>query len=254
VHEGVHSHAGDVHHEPTPDWTQPEIAAAELWGDTGHIEKHTDLNTPFGEFHDGALDWSGNQFTDFSIPEFAGHIAIHGTPVEDMQLWDEQQSPMSCAVATSCMMFRSIGLDISESTLTDLFQTKGIYDPVTGTEPSQIDGVLNDYLDSIGSDHHAEHIHGFDLHDMEMLLDAGIRPLIGLDATQLTPVNAMLNDCGIIPSAGHAVQLTGIIENEGQLVAILNDPGAPDGMFEEIPWEQFMHAASFFAFDSVFVV
>jgi len=52
-----------------------------------------------------------------------------------------------------------------------------------------------------------------------------------------------LNDCGILPEQGHAVQPTSIEHTpEGDFVR-LNDPGRPDGAGIRIPWEQFADAA-----------
>jgi hypothetical protein len=162
-----------------------------------------------------------------------------------MDLWDLQDDPCSCAVATTNMMFRSLGLDPGEDAIADVFEEMGIYDPATGTNPFLIDDVINELAEHEDLDIQATEISGFDEEDLGDLLDAGVRPLVGVDSGEL------YDDSYVPPDTGHAVQVTGLIESpEGDFV-VINDPGFPEGAGQTIPLNRFMAAADDFGFSAV---
>ena len=97
---------------------------------------------------------------------------VHGSPIEDIDLWDLQDDPCSCAVATTNMMFRSLGLDPGEDVIADVFEEMGIYDPAYGTDPYLIDDVINELADYADLDIEATEISGFDEGDLAELLEA----------------------------------------------------------------------------------
>jgi hypothetical protein len=182
------------------------------------------------------------------VEPFTGYeefYEVHGSPIEDMDLWDMQDDPCSCAVATTNMMFRSLGLDPGEDVIADVFEEMGIYDPAWGTDPYLIDDVINELAEHADLDVQATEISGFDEEDLSELLDAGVRPLVGVDSGEL------YDDDYVPPDTGHAVQVTGLIESpEGDFV-VINDPGFPEGAGQTIPLNRFMAAADDFGFSAV---
>jgi len=174
---------------------------------------------------------------------YANFYEVHGTPAEDMALWDEQDGPMSCAVATTNMMFRSLGLDIGEDVLAVDFANKGAYDPYQGTNTSAIDDVINSFAHEHGLDASAVSAHARSTDDFEKFLDAGFKPMVIVDSAEACPIpgSALLNESGLIPDSCHAVMLTGIEHTEGGSFAVLNDPGY--GAAIRIPLDTFLGAA-----------
>jgi hypothetical protein len=146
------------------------------------------------------------------VEPFTGYeefYEVHGSPIEDMDLWDLQDDPCSCAVATTNMMFRSLGLDPGEDAIADVFEEMGIYDPATGTNPFLIDDVINELAEHEDLDIQATEISGFDEEDLGDLLDAGVRPLVGVDSGELYDDSYVPPDTGAADDFGFsAVSLT----------------------------------------------
>ena len=178
-----------------------------------------------------------NQY-DVTLSGYENFMEIHGTPFEDLTLWDQQDDPNSCAVATTNMMFNSLGFDIGEDLLADYFQETGIYDYSLGTDPHLIDDVINDLATMANADFHATEIHGLDELTLKNELDAGNPLLVAIDAGEIYDYSP--------PGSGHAIQVTGIIETAGEKVVVINDPGFAEGAGYQVPWEDFMSAAAFF--------
>jgi len=239
----------DLDNNMTPDLLMPESWADAIWGGV--------------EFPDGGTFATEDPFMpmmetcrDFSFPNFDELWEIHGTPVEDMLLWDEQDDPNSCAVATTNMMFHSLGIDVGESELAHAFEAYGIYDPAIGTDPTLIDDVINDIAAHTGLPVHATEIKGFTEGDLIKMVDNGVRPLVSIDPTDLYAEHdggavKMTKEFFGIPDAGHAVQVTAIINSaEGKFV-VLNDPGGPGGAGIKWPMSRFMDAAADFGFEAI---
>ncbi|MCE9616536.1 MAG: hypothetical protein K8T26_19855 [Lentisphaerae bacterium] len=194
-------------------------------------------------------------YTDYAIPSVVAPFDVTGTPAEDMALWDPQDDPASCAVATTNMLFRTVGIDVGEANVAYVFEEAGIYDPATGTDIDHIDAVIDAIADAAGLDVHAESVTGFTPESLEEMVNSGVRPLVGVDSSELyDPMTQTLNEAGLIPNAGHAVQVTGIVHTtEGDFV-VINDPGFPDGAGMQIPMDQFMDAAEDYGFKAVALV
>lgn len=180
---------------------------------------------------------------------------IHGTPLEDMALWDQQDDQNSCAVSTTDMLLRTEGIDVDESVIAAIFESRGIYDPDIGTNPELIDDVLNEMAVRADLNFHAVEVDGFTQASLQEMLDDGVRPLVCVDSSELAGDDArMLNEMGLIPDMGHAVQVTGIVHNnEGDFV-VINDPGTPDGAGAMIPMERFLDASGDFGNTAVAVL
>lgn len=224
------------------DWIHPDVAADQIWSESVVTSTTTsdEVLSQIGE----AFEWHSQKFSDFAVPDFLNFPEVHGTPLEDLALWEEQDAPFSCAVATSSMLFSSIGVDASEPQLAEIFEQFGIYDPAQGTDVSMISHVLNRICLDSGLDHFASDIDDFNLDDLTTLLDNHIRPLIAVNASKLEdPIVTLMNDIGLVPDSPHAVQLTGLLENG---MAMLNDPGRTDGGGFEIPISMLLDACSDF--------
>jgi|GEM_PF-1562574 len=201
------------------------------------------------------LIYDDTTYDDLSFSGYNELYEVHGTPAEDMALWDPQDDPMSCAVATTNMMFRSVGLDIGEDSIAEVFEQANIYDPAIGTNPHEIDDVINAMARANDLDLHAEEFRGFTPDSLEEMLEQGIRPLIAVDSAELHDSGRqMLNELGIIPQAGHAVQLIGIERGEDGDYVVINDPGFPEGAGYKVPMERFRGAAEDYGFLGVAVI
>jgi len=204
---------------------------------------------------DSLADFDGT-YDDLSFPGYAELYDVHGSPSEDMALWDPQDDPMSCAVATTNMLFRSVGInDVGETQIAEVFEKAGIYDPSGGTNPDLIDDQINIMAREMGLEVHAEEFSGFTPDSLAEMLDSGVRPLVGVDSSELyDPITRTLNEVGLIPDAGHAVQVTGIVHGDDGDFVVINDPGFPGGAGQQIPMEQFMDAAEDYGFKGVAVM
>ena len=224
---------------PVIDWYDPatQVTADDIWGD----------------LEDGAEadPWLAppELVASVGFGDFAEEFTTHGTPLQDLAVWREQDHPYSCAVASTSMILQTYGVECTEQQMADIFTETGIYDPEAGTAPSQIDETLNAVFEKQGMALQARELNGFTIEDLEGLLDGGVRPLIALDAIETLPgaeSSALMEFLGI-PEAGHAVQLTGIVEAaDGTKSVVLNDPGRPDGAGLSIPLETFMNACDDF--------
>lgn len=221
---------GDVDFLGNTDFTDS------IWVDFNEfdVEEAVDLNnSSIGVFGESIFQSAG---FDVNPSHYQEYMEAHGTPLKDLALFDQQDSPFSCAVATTNMIFKSIDLEIGEELLSDIFKERGIYDPSSGTDPYKIDDVIND-LALIGNfPFHATELQGFTEEILKQELDAGNPLFVGVDA-------GVLQD-SLPPGSGHAVLLTGIVESDTGKMAIINDPGTPDGAGQVVPYERFILAAS----------
>jgi hypothetical protein len=226
----------------------PSLAAEQLWdgieaivdGAASLVSTSYILN-PFETF-----EVLNGGFDSFDFSGFDELNNTYGTPAEDMALWDYQDDLNSCAVATTSMLFRAFGYDFGESLLADCFEITGSYDPSLGTQVALIDDTINSISEALNLGLVSTEINGFNAADLGQMLDSGVRPLIAVNALALSPdsMTQTLNDLGVLPDSGHAVQLIGIVETPEGSCAIINDPGYPDGAGRQIPLDAFMSAAA----------
>jgi len=215
-------------------------SARSIWNDS---DATTDSETPLSD----PLVVDHDMYNDLSFAGYDELYEVHGTPLEDMALWDPQDDPMSCAVATTSMMFHSIGVEhISESGIAEEFQELGIYDPATGTDTSHLADSLNRMCRELGIEAEAVAISGATVKDWAEMLGRGTRPQLFIDATELDPLGRALNDLGLIPGSPHAVQLIGIEDGPNGCTAIINDPGSPDGSGLQVPMDVLRDASQDF--------
>ena len=230
-----------------PDMLAVSDHSQDIWGDVdesvyGAEGQHA---TAEGETLDDEVSFAAfaETYDAMTFDGYANFYELHGTPIEDMAFWDKQDGPNSCAVATTNLMFRAIGLDIGEDVLAEDFANKGAYNPYQGTDTSAIDDVINSFAYEHGIDAHAVTAHANSTEDFENLLDAGFKPMVIVDSAEANPMpeNAILNEIGLIPDSCHAVMLTGIEHADGASFAIFNDPGYDAAV--RIPMSTFLGAA-----------
>ena len=232
----VHEAAIDVDGDGTPDILVQADAAQDIWGDVD--------GTASGDVPDDLYAAMAGVCDELVFPGYADLMATSGTPDADMALWDQQDAPMSCAVATTNMMFKSMGLDMGEDVIANTLQNYGVYDPTEGSRIDILDNAINMMAETIGLDIEAHTLSGADVEDLESMLENGVRPLIAVDGAELYSGagERALNDLGILPDAPHAVQLIGIEHTPEGDFAVINDPGYPDGAGARIPMDTFNDA------------
>jgi len=237
----------DTDGDLSPDFFAAVDSSGTIWGDVDSVSGMEHAH----EFANLESEGASDSFT----VGFADYNEIHGSPIEDMGLWEQQDDPMSCAVASTNMMFRTVGLDVDESVTAAIFESRGIYDPEIGTNPALIDDVINEIAIRGNLDFHAEEVNGFTPESLQEMLDGGVRPLVCVDSSELYDGgDRLLNEMGLIPDTGHAIQVTGIVHNEEGDFVVINDPGLPDGAGQMIPMETFMNASDDFGNTAVAVV
>lgn len=226
--------------------------AKAIWGDlaTGNVDGvvatlNECVEVPLVDAED-CYDALACTYEDLDFEGYDDYYSLHGTPAEDMGLWDHQDAPYSCAVATTNMMYRSFGVDFGEDALSEAFQQLGIYDPAAGSNVYAIDDAINLISATQGVDAHAVTVHAQSADDFVALLDAGFRPMVAIDTYEIEfgGVERCLNDVGLLPSAGHAVQLTGIVDTPDGTFAIVNDPDRGAGI--HVPIDTFLDATEDF--------
>ena len=232
----VHGAAVDVDGDGTPDILVQADAAQDIWGDVD--------GTAPGDLPDDMYAAMAGVCDELIFPGYADLMATSGTPDADMALWDQQDAPMSCAVATTNMMFKSMGMDVGEGLVADIFEELDVYDPIQGSKVDYIDDAINIMAATGGLDIQAETMTGLDVDDLDNLLQHGVRPLIAVDGAELYSGagGRLLNDLGLLPDAPHAVQLIGIERTPEGDFAVINDPGFPGGAGQRIPMDAFTDA------------
>ena len=235
-----------------PDMLALTDHSQDIWGDVdesvdGGEGQHA---TAEGETLDDEVSFAAfaETYEAMTFDGYANFYEVHGTPVEDMALWDKQDGPNSCAVATTNMMFRSMGIDVGEDLLAREFLEQGIYDVDAGTNVHAVDDVINAFAAENEIDVQALTLHASTVEEFEAILDSGVKPLVAVDSYELTynDEDRLLSNCGLIPTAGHAVQLTGIEHTSQGSFAILNDPDPSHGAGFKIPLDAFLDASADF--------
>jgi hypothetical protein len=200
-----------------------------LWGD---VNDSVDLN-PYSVF-DGEYD-------DLSFPGFDEINDVHGTPIADMALWDQQDGENSCVMASANMAFRAQGIDIGEAQIAEICQQENIYTPQGGARLDLLDDVINKHW---GDQVSAEEVHNFTPENLNDWLDKGITPIVGIDPTELYYGDESLAESlGLPPDMGHAVVPTGTFEEDGVKMVVLNDPSGIMGPGITVPLDRFMDSA-----------
>jgi len=239
----IEASGSDVTGDFFPDIPTTFEMAHEIWGDT--LDPVNDIISAI-TFNDAPIFDS----LDTGIPGFNEIWATYGTPYEDMALWDAQDDPFSCAVASTNMMFRSLGFDPGEALLSEIMQDNGVYDPYSGTSPSLLTPMLNDICTEAGLDISAYDFQWETPGDLAQILESGARPLLSIDATELYADESIpLHELGFLPDSGHAVQLIGLTDGPDGPMVILNDPDVGAGI--EVPFDRLFSAGDDFGFHGV---
>ncbi len=179
-------------------------------------------------------------------------LEIHGDPFGELANFDCQDGENSCAVATTGMIFKSLGYDFGEDVLSEAFESLGAYAPSTGTHLHMVADTVNTLAEHAGLPLSASEVHGFTVDQLKSMLNSGDRLLVGVDSYELYRESGLtMAELSNYPDCGHAVQLTGILGPDDECFAVINDPGLPNGEGMTIPMKRFMDAAADFNFTAV---
>lgn len=165
---------------------------------------------------------------------------------EQKDNWHCQEAPNSCAVAVQTDILNDFGIDVSEFDLRNMAEEMGIYTHDGGTPLSEVGELLEKHGIKLNSQRF-----DFSVEDLIEAKNSGEKIIIGLDAAEIWGDPGILDNKleeitgGLIdiPSAGHAVEFKGIVEDVyGNIQVVLDDPGRPDGQNFTVPFEDFLDA------------
>ena len=164
-----------------------------------------------------------------------------------------QEAPNSCAVAVQTDILNDFGINVSEAELRDLGEDLGVFTESGGTPLEDVGKLLEHFGVEVERGHH------FDLEDLMEAKANGEKVIIGLDANEIWnapgcedhPLERMTGGFFDIPTAGHAVEFKGVVEDvAGNHYVVIDDPGHPHGHNVRIPlddfddaWDDFGHFA-----------
>ena len=164
-----------------------------------------------------------------------------------------QEAPNSCAVAVQTDILNDFGINVSEAEMRELGEEHGIFSEEGGTPLEDVGKLLE--LHGI----EVERDDGFSINDLLEAKANGEKVIIGLDANEIWnapgcedhPLESMSGGLIDIPTAGHAVEFKGVVEDfDGQHYVVIDDPGQPYGHNVRIPlddfddaWDDFGHFA-----------
>ena len=195
---------------------------------------------PISSPQDGSTDW------DRAVDNFFEML----DPTEHYHC---QEAPNSCAVAVQTDILNDFGINVSEAEMRELGEEHGIFSEEGGTPLEDVGKLLE--LHGI----EVERDDGFSLNDLLEAKANGEKVIIGLDANEIWnapgcedhPLETMSGGLIDIPTAGHAVEFKGVVEDfDGQNYVVIDDPGQPYGHNVRIPlddfddaWDDFGHFA-----------
>lgn len=197
----------------------------------------------FENSYNEAIDAFSNIESNFSIDDISDTITDNFN-VEDA--WHWQEAPNSCAVAVQTDILNDFGIDVSEADMREMADEMGIYTHESGTPLSDVGKLLEKY--GINLDKQRD---GFSIMDLIEAKNDGEKIILGLDAAEIWgdpnvvdhPLEEASGGFLDIPTAGHAVEFKGIIEDAfGNIKVILDDPGRPDGNNFTVLLEDFLDA------------
>jgi len=169
-------------------------------------------------------------------PADADPACVVGDPVSAMDDWHWQETDCSCAVASQEFVLEELtGLEFEESTLRDLAEENGWFDPYGGTAMDDVGNLL----EHMGL--RVERSVDNSIEDLEACLADGGEVIVGVDSSEIWMGQ---NDDGFFApgeDADHAVQVIGIDRtNPDQPMVILNDPGCTNGCGAMLPMDVFL--------------
>lgn len=147
-----------------------------------------------------------------------------------------QQQSDTCAIKSQQIILHSFGIDVPESTLTIEATQRGYYVPGSGSVPSKVGSLLEDYGVGVHTRENAT------VYDLVNELAQGHKVIVGVDADELWRPSFFNDLFG--EQANHALIVTGIDTSDPNDVhVILTDPGTGD-VARSYPLDQFLDAWS----------
>lgn len=147
-----------------------------------------------------------------------------------------QQQSDTCAIKSQQIILHSFGIDVPESTLTIEATQRGYYVPGSGSVPSEVGSLLEDYGVGVHTRENAT------VYDLVNELAQGHKVIVGVDADELWRPSFFNDLFG--EQANHALIVTGIDTSDPNDVhVILTDPGTGD-VARSYPLDQFLDAWS----------
>jgi len=152
----------------------------------------------------------------------------------DTDGWKQQTTGYTCAVVSQQMILEQFGVIISEADLV-YEATAGGFLTNSGTEMDDIGRLLEGHgvatHQSIGVDNL--------LND----LTHGRKVIVAVDSGELWGMDSSLEDSFTGQSPDHAVVINGLdLSDPSNPIAVINDPGHPDGAGMRVPLDRFLDA------------
>ena len=151
-----------------------------------------------------------------------------------------QTTDFTCAVVSQQMVLKEFGIDLSETQLSVEARENGWLELPDGISPGGTMPIdMNNLLESHGVDSH----HGSGIEDMVSELAQGHKVIVGVDSGELSRTDGIFEDLFHGEQADHAIVVKGIkLDEQGEPIVVVNDPGDPLGAGKEYPMDDFMDA------------
>ncbi len=182
-----------------------------------------------------ALDPSASDL-GFELQEASsvGSPTLIGDGEADGGNWGLQTTGFTCAVVSQQMILREFGIEMSEAEL--------VYEATAGgflTDGGTSIEDMGRLLDSHGVQTH----HGFGIEGMVDDLSHGRKVIVAVDCGEIWGTDFFGEDYFSGSRADHALVVSGLdLSDRDNPMAVLNDPGTPDGAAMRVPLEQFLDA------------
>ena len=154
---------------------------------------------------------------------------------EATEEWHVQEGNYSCAVCTQQFIINEfLDLELTETELCDLAESKGWYEPKSGTTLNDVGNLLELYGIDTQTNYEGT------IQDIKAALDQGGRVIVAVDSMVL-----WTDGFGNYPVYGmdHAIEIIGIDDSDPLDVrVIVNDSGIEGGCGQSIPYLEFMEA------------
>ncbi|MEO0416372.1 MAG: C39 family peptidase [Verrucomicrobiota bacterium] len=224
--------------DPCFDWCVPDF-----YTEWSYDDYWSDLDAEFDGYYDSG---ETNEFSyidadglNYVVTDWDGDGIFAGYPEFESYWQNYQGYENSCAIEAQRSVIESVlEQHIDHLDLADFAERSGWYDPDGGT-PVEHMGRLLEHFEIPHSFHNNTSIT-----DLVEALESGQRVIVPINCNETrTPLYDGYGDPVQQETAGHAIVVTGIVEDQGKICVVVNDSAYENsGAGMTIPIEHFLNA------------